>query len=45
MIKYIYINESSILSLIIFKKENLNYQWISINSNENWYYTCNFKDW
>ena len=45
MMKCIYIDEFSILLLIIFKEENFNYRWISINSNENWYYTCNFKDW
>ena len=43
--RYVYVNKSSILLLIIFKEENLNYQWISINNSENWYYACNFKGW
>ena len=45
MMKYVYVDESSIPSLIIFKGENLNCRWISINSSEDWYYACNSKGW
>ena len=36
---------SSIAPLIIFKGENLSYNWISKEKAEDWHFSCNTKDW
>ena len=43
--KCIYSNENSLSSLMIFKHENLSYQWISVNIHNNWRFECNTKKW
>ena len=45
VMKYIYINETFILSLIIFKRINLYKNWIIINILNDWYFSCNIKRW
>lgn len=45
MIECICADGTSIRPLIIFKVENLNYQWIPANVADNWRFSCNTKEW
>ena len=45
IMNYIYINETSISLIIIFKDINIYNNWLSKKLSEKWYISCNNKDW